>query len=82
MFHKWHSAAFRWDNVPYDHRTTKINQINLGPSDIICDVYDHDIRKERATVMTIYVRHESAVKTSSRITIAPLNYFTCTCLLD
>jgi len=60
VFHKWHSAAFQWGNVPYDHRTTKINQINLDPSDLLCDVYDHDIRKERATVMATDMRPASA----------------------
>jgi len=69
FFHKWHSAAFRWDNVPYDHRTTKSNQINLGKSEVLCDVYDHDIRNERATVMKTDMRPVSAVTPSSPITI-------------
>jgi len=77
VFHKWHSAAFRRDNAPYDHRTKNTNQINIGPSDLLCDVYDHDIRKERATVMTTDMRPVSGVTASYRITIAPLNYFIC-----
>lgn len=82
VFRKWHSVAFRRDNTPYDHRTTNTNQINIGPSDLLCDVYDHDIRKERATVMTTDMLPVSDVPPSPRITIALLNYFTCTCLLD
>jgi hypothetical protein len=52
----------------------KINQINLGPSDLLCDVYDHGNCKERVTVMTTDLRSVSAVSPSPRITIAPLTF--------